>query len=319
MKCLHDISIVSDHFNCKCTRCLALIMTIVLYTVLSTLAVLADAKPFDGRSNLIQPVQVSTAPDVILLVKLIENNGGPSFLSLDRLVLLHQSHHTNPHAFNNNGDSAHPHSIKNGKFELATPREESDPNIVLLIKHFKSDGQTLNAAGGPRSTREMSTEQPQTKKDPGDQQRGNFLDFLMLPRRKWTRDSDTPPMLLLPPPIANQPSTTRVAKSVATSRGTGPDTEAIASDVVDYDKTKVNEDNNDKENEQEDFLASLSQIPNLWYDLGKILTQPLRHKPTGTERDSYEYFGMVGKAPYILCPLGFKKNVKGRCRPVFRR
>ena len=102
-----------------------------------------------------------------------------------------------------------------------------------------------------------------------------------------------------------------VAKSVATSRGTGPDTEAIASDVVDYDKTKVNEDNNDKENEQEDFLASLSQIPNLWYDLGKILTQPLRHKPTGTERDSYEYFGMVGKAPYILCPLGFKKNVKG--------
>jgi len=57
-------------------------------------------------------------------------------------------------------------------------------------------------------------------------------------------------------------------------------------------------------------LTSLGQIPNLWHDLGKILTQPLR-QTTGTERDSYEYFGMVGKAPYILCPIGFKRNSKG--------
>ena len=102
-----------------------------------------------------------------------------------------------------------------------------------------------------------------------------------------------------------------VAKSVATSRGPRPDTKAIASDVIDYDITKVSEDNNNKENEQEDFLTSLGQIPNLWHDLGKILTHPLRQKPTGTERDSYEYFGMVGKAPYILCPLGFKRDNKG--------
>lgn len=89
-------------------------MTIVLYAMLSTLAVLADARPFNGRSNTIQPVQVSPIPDVILLVKLIENKSGSSFLSLDRLVLLDQEHHANTGTFNNNEHSAGQHAIKNG-------------------------------------------------------------------------------------------------------------------------------------------------------------------------------------------------------------
>jgi len=86
-------------------------MTIVLYIVLSTLAVLTDARPFNGRSNMIQPVQVSPVPDVILLVKFIEDNGG--FLSLDRLVLVHQLHHAHSDTFTDNEEPTSQHPPKN--------------------------------------------------------------------------------------------------------------------------------------------------------------------------------------------------------------
>ena len=87
------------------------------------------------------------------------------------------------------------------------------------------------------------------------------------------------------------------------------DTVAIASDVMEYTGHV-----DTHEEDHGDFLTSLGgHIPHLWHDLGKMLTHSLGQNPlgTGTERDSYEYFGMVGKAPYILCPLGFKKNSLG--------
>jgi hypothetical protein len=60
-----------------------------------------------------------------------------------------------------------------------------------------------------------------------------------------------------------------------------------------------------------DFLSTLVTLPQVWmHDLSHMIIQPLR-KPSSGERDSFEYFGMVGKAPFIQCPLGFKKSSLG--------
>lgn len=62
-----------------------------------------------------------------------------------------------------------------------------------------------------------------------------------------------------------------------------------------------------------DFLTSLVTIPQVWMsEVSHLIIQPLR-KPNPGERDSYEYFGMVAKAPFINCPLGFKKSSLGNC------
>jgi len=263
-------------------------MTTSTYVLLLTLVVVADANPSGSRDHVIEQHQ---SAEVFVLV------------TLDRLVLLHHIHrlHRRPSGVGRN-------SVNGQKKQKL---DESDPNVLLLIKHFKSDEQPLST--GARLTREMSGQEAHDD----DSQRGNFLDFLLLPRRKRMRNpvnlatppsAEKPPMLLSPPP----PATEGKEKEISAGKSRDEelvDTVAIASDVMEYTGHV-----DTHEEDHGDFLTSLGgHIPHLWHDLGKMLTHSLGQNPlgTGTDRDSYEYFGMVGKAPYILCPLGFKKNSLG--------
>ena len=150
-------------------------------------------------------------------------------------------------------------------------RPTADPNIVLMLENFE----TGSRSSVPRPARDMS---------------GEDMDEM---------DSSRPPSKYLSPPPA--PGVTTRAKKNSNKVSGRSISSAHAS----------NQPVEEEEERGPDFLTSLVTIPQVWMsEVSHLIIQPLR-KPNPGERDSYEYFGMVAKAPFINCPLGFKKSSLG--------
>ena len=191
----------------------------------------------------------------------------------------------------------------------------TDPNILLMLENFQSDKWPQSGAGSTRLTRQMSPAEEAA--DPPyletGTSRGTFL--WLVPRRNPSADPPTPSAVLHPPPasqaavtaaaVAATPSHKSEAESVASKA-----TNKVSGRSISSSQMSPNQSGSADE-ESPDFLSTLVTIPQVWmHDLSHMIIQPLR-KPSSGERDSFEYFGMVGKAPFIQCPLGFKKSSLG--------
>lgn len=199
--------------------------------------------------------------------------------------------------------------VDNGK-DIIT----SDPNILLMLENFQSKAEWPESSTAPRLARDMSRDDSDPASLETGTSRGNYYDVWLVPRRSRTADPYPPSASLLPPP-AHIPVTTANqynAEYGMQAGGNRVSGRSISSTNVSPNHSYSSDD------DAPDFLSTLVTLPQVWmHDLSHMIIQPLR-KPSSGERDSFEYFGMVGKAPFIQCPLGFKKSSLGTCRPVFR-
>ena len=184
----------------------------------------------------------------------------------------------------------------------------SDPNILLMVENFQSSHQWADESGkSPRLTRDMSSDSSDPPYMEMGTSRGNYFDLWLVPRRNLPNDQVPPSASLIPPPLhaPATPSKQQQAESGATKNGNRVSGRSISSAHMSPNHSDHSDD------DPPDFLSTLVTIPQVWmHDLSHMIIQPLR-KPTSGERDSFEYFGMVGKAPFIQCPLGFKKSSLG--------
>lgn len=156
---------------------------------------------------------------------------------------------------------------------LLVEERPSDPNVMLMLETFQSGGRSRV----PRPARDMST----------DAEEMDASQDVVYSR---------PPSKFLAPPPANG----RPVKSSNKVTGRSISSSHVSNQPVE-----------EEEERGPDFLTSLVTIPQVWMsEVSHLIIQPLR-KPNPGERDSYEYFGMVAKAPFISCPLGFKKSSLG--------
>ncbi len=184
----------------------------------------------------------------------------------------------------------------------------SDPNLLLMVENFQSSHQwSAESSKSPRLTRDMSSDNSDPPYLETGTSRGSYFDLWLVPRRNWPNDQVPPSASLIPPPLQTSASTSKqnVAESSAAKNGNRVSGRSISSSHMSPNHSEHSDD------ESPDFLSTLVTIPQVWmHDLSHMIIQPLR-KPTSGERDSFEYFGMVGKAPFIQCPLGFKKSSLG--------
>lgn len=182
----------------------------------------------------------------------------------------------------------------------------SDPNILLMMENFQSPG--WPSGNSARLTREMGSESssdlPHLESGTS---RGNFYDLWLVPRRTRTGEPLAPSASLKPPPV--QPALTSDIQT-ATEKSPSKSNNKVSGRSISSAHMSPNH-SDSSDDDPPDFLSTLVTIPQVWmHDLSHMIIQPLRKPQTG-ERDSYEYFGMVGKAPFIQCPLGFKKSSLG--------
>jgi hypothetical protein len=267
---------------------------------LLTLFAAAEAKPIAPRdSTPLSDVITSTrlvknlqnyVPEVLVFVELLKDDG----------INTNHKEWTQPHVLlvvqQEDGDA------DNGK-DLAI----SDPNILLMVENFQLNQQWPESSVSPRLARDMSRDAEPSEPEYMETgtSRGNYYDLYIVPRRGRTADPLPPATSLLPPPSYMQATTPQhyYAEYNAQQNGNRVTGRSISSAGVSP--------NHNNDDDPPDFLSTLVTLPQVWmHDLSHMIIQPLR-KPSSGERDSFEYFGMVGKAPFIQCPLGFKKSSLG--------
>lgn len=272
--------------------------------LLTLLAAAAEAKPIVPRDStpladvvtptrLVQTIQ-NYMPEVLVLVELVKKDDGSQ---------TNQKEWAKPHVLwvvqQDDGPA------ENGK-DLAT----SDPNILLMVENFQSNQQWSESSVAPRLARDMSRDaEPAEPSDPEYMEtgtsRGNYYDVYIMPRRSRAPEPRPPHTSLLPPPSYMHTATPR-HYNAAEYNG---QSNRVSGRSINSPIASPNQHNDD--DDPPDFLSTLVTLPQVWmHDLSHMIIQPLR-KPSSGERDSFEYFGMVGKAPFIQCPLGFKKSSLG--------
>ena len=279
---------------------------------LLTLFVAAEAKPIASRDSTPSSDVITSThpvnniqnynPEVVVFVELLKDDG----------------------INNKKKDWAQPHvllvvqqddvAVDNGK-DLAT----SDPNILLMVENFQSNQQWSESSASTRLARDMSRDDstdPDEYLETGTS-RGNYYDVWIVPRRSRTADPLPPPTSLLTPPSYMQVTTSKQYNAEYNAQTSG---NRVSGRSISTANSSPNH-SYSTDDDPPDFLSTLVTLPQVWmHDLSHMIIQPLR-KPSSGERDSFEYFGMVGKAPFIQCPLGFKKSSLGNsfkwnCWPV---
>jgi hypothetical protein len=186
----------------------------------------------------------------------------------------------------------------------------SDPNILLMVENFQVNQQWAESSASPRLARDMSRDDssdPESEYLETGTSRGNYYDLWIMPRRSRTPDPLPPPTSLLPPPSYMQVTTSKQYNAEYNAQTSG---NRVSGRSISTTNSSPNHSYN-TDDDPPDFLSTLVTLPQVWmHDLSHMIIQPLR-KPSSGERDSFEYFGMVGKAPFIQCPLGFKKSSLG--------
>lgn len=183
----------------------------------------------------------------------------------------------------------------------------SDPNILLMLENFQSNPEWPESSVAPRLTRDMSRDDSDPAYLETGTSRGNYYDVWLVPRSSRTADPYPPSGSLLPPPTHNPVTTVKQHNAEYSMQ---PGGNRVAGRSISSANVSPNHSYN-SDDDAPDFLSTLVTLPQVWmHDLSHMIIQPLR-KPSSGERDSFEYFGMVGKAPFIQCPLGFKKSSLG--------
>ena len=160
---------------------------------------------------------------------------------------------------------------------------QTDPNILLLYSD-NIHSERWDKAAIIRTARGMNSESsPDLSTGDENPQPYNLIDMLLRPRRR-----------LSPPPAIESPQNQQ-------ARSEASDTIASTSN----EKVESGEDDSETPPPPSTIMA----IPDLLLDLGYMLTQPL-WVDKSKNRESHD-FGMIAKAPFIICPLGFQRDLLG--------
>lgn len=259
-----------------------------------TILLLTDAKPISNGDRTANQQHIGFTPEMLLYLQLLQTDDAPVIRPV-------RTSSTRP-----------------GVLFLVQPPSDAvdvDPNTTLMVENFQINQWPDQSSGGSaRLTRQMSPTDDTS--DPPyletGTSRGTFL--WLVPRRTAPSDPPTPSAVLHPPPASQAASATPpVSKEKKNEDETSASKSAgnkVSGRSISQSPMVPNHPGG-TDDESPDFLSTLVTIPQVWmHDLSHMIIQPLR-KPTSGERDSFEYFGMVGKAPFIQCPLGFKKSSLG--------
>ena len=174
---------------------------------------------------------------------------------------------------------------------------QTDPNILLLYSD-NIHSERWDKAAIIRTARGMNSESsPDLSTGDENPQPYNLIDMLLRPRRRLSPthgNVPVPSMWLHPPPAIESPQNQQ-------ARSEASDTIASTSN----EKVESGEDDSETPPPPSTIMA----IPDLLLDLGYMLTQPL-WVDKSKNRESHD-FGMIAKAPFIICPLGFQRDLLG--------
>lgn len=259
---------------------LFVLLTLVLVTDAKSISIQESTPHGDATTQTIH----SFTPEVLVFLELLKDSGIRSIRNSDsqsHLFLVVQ-----------------PDDHRPGKEDLTAT---SDPNILLMVEHFQSQDWPATGNSARLTRGSDSSEPPYLETGTS---RGNFYDLWLVPRRN-SRSGEALPSSLVPPPLQSAATSD---KQVATESGQKNINKVSGRSIS---SSHMSHNSGSSDEDTPDFLSTLVTIPQVWmHDLSHMIIQPLR-KPSSGERDSYEYFGMVGKAPFIQCPLGFKKSSLG--------